>query len=342
MDVLEYGFSCKDFSALSGNASGMIDYLVQVLADLAEQGGSFDFEAFMEDARGSTLQTLLGALRYVLKRRPYFVFIENVDKAILILDSLRTFFDKIGYHLLHSNAVEPWDLRLPVNRPRNYFVAILRNFAAKNIDTEVLQATFVENLKISKEKFRSLPVSELSKHCLPDNAAYLQKMPKMQPASRATPVDEDWPGKHALAFAEIRATRPTASDLNKFENAIPTLTARMRFGAFPLREQEVIFYQAKRFPKVLESSTESVFDFSQCITRSHIQHDKLPCFTGSARLWMMRRQREFSGLEMLAMQGVPVRMMINEGADRFYADMAGNSFCGPCVLFLLFGALQSL
>ena len=70
----------------------------------------------MEDARGSTLQTILGALRYVMKHRPHLVFIENVDEAILILDSLRTIFDKDGYHLLHTNAVEPWDLRLPVAR----------------------------------------------------------------------------------------------------------------------------------------------------------------------------------------------------------------------------------
>ena len=94
---------------------------------------------------------------------------------------------------------------------------------------------------------------------------------------------------------------PLATDLDAFDLTFKDDWKLQLFRALPLREQEcVVLYS--RLNK--DKPGEFLLDISQCITRCHPSHNIAPCFTGTAKPWMIKAMRVMRGQEMLALQGM--------------------------------------
>ena len=334
VDLLTLRFSCKDFSLLNANCVEMTDYVLRMLQACVES----DTLETDESLRGSTLPTLLGSLRYVKRRRPAMVFMENVEKAILVCPLLTQIFASFGYLFTWTNNVALVDLRVPCARARVYMFALRRSCFA-GFTMEALKDQFESTLERTKRKLRCLPIQDLRDYALADSQ-YVKNLATGQRTQRERSLHQDaeWFLKHNDAFRLASLATPTALALQQFESALPEQWLRDLFAEMPLREQEVIYY----FHLTKPAGGGYCIDASQSIDRiTHSQH--LPCFHTNSKIWVDALHRELVGREKLALQGMSTFDFAQHApSDRLLADLAGNAYHSPCILMVFMSMFESI
>ena len=217
VDILEFGFSCKDLSGLNLASSRMQGYVADVfqqfLQHLKDPG-----IAMPSELEGTTLPTLLGALKYICAQRPMVAISENVSNVECLIPLLKEFYNMCGYTFWWSKRIGPQMFRVPNSRPRIYMVAMRRN--AFSMDVVVRFKLSMDNFTETVDGgFNQTPMIQIETFLLPANDDYFHES-----HVKASVINEtgEWIAKHDDAFRDEGLARPKQEDLARFSESLPS------------------------------------------------------------------------------------------------------------------------
>lgn len=344
VQILFFGFSCKDLSRLNTNHASSSEYVLTTFAEYVKNpdAAKFQPEQLVENPlQGSTAGTLIGACQYVRRVLPEVVLMENVVGVSLIMGPIRDFYEKLGYAFFCSNVVDPTRFGCPNNRPRVYFGARRRSTLITKVasyEEEVLL-----QLKRLQDGFARQVPMPLESFLLDAGDTYFADLARSV-VSEDTCSSDAWLATHQHVFATAGCMRPSQQQVADFAADIKESAMRQLFLALPLRSKEVAWYASVMAPP---TGREFTVDLSQGIERANVAQDdsslgnvRLLTFTGRSITWLVRARRFLSGRERLAMHGMSLRSTTQHGSDTLLGDLAGNSFSAPCFMAAVFSACR--
>ena len=323
-DVLDLGFSCRDLSGMNTLVNEMTAYVIRTLTQFIK-----DPDAELPDLEGTTIPTLLGALRYVLARRPAIVCMENVSNVMVIIDLLKAFFGGINYSFMWTGELDPTLFRIPMKRPRVYMVAYRKN-AFDSVGEEAQWATFKDLVARLRRQYQQMPMQEITAFLLPSGHQYFEDALASLPNPGAGGM---WEEKHNSMYTSEGMQRPNDRQLQEFARAFPFPCFSDSFLARPQREKEVAYFYSVMALKGAFGSGEIAVDLSQCISRQSPKLNMLGCFTRSSLSWLAVSRRFMTGRERLAIQGMSRPEHSADCNDTMLGQLAGNAYHGNAIMF---------
>jgi site-specific DNA-cytosine methylase len=323
-DLFVCGFSCKDFSRLSGKFS----------AD--------DRQNILQNASGSSGRTFRDLRDHLHLAKPKTFILENVDAfgeddgsetAGPNVDFLYNSLMDIGYALSHG-IFSSCNYGLPQRRRRVYFVGVhldsFRLTAAGGL--ELVRAI------LTAAKARHTPCEELAGFIMPDTNPYvtaeLARITEAMDSDTGEP-DAAWIGMHKDFYQSkginVRELRPP-----------PELAANPWFKTLTNRSKEIVVYNLLRKDAV--DGVLCTLDVSQTIHRTaRGVNGTTQTLTPRMVTWLFTlgqrasdsadvpRHRVMLGLEALALQGFPSSWVMDvpsqlRATDPQLKDIAGNAF----------------
>ena len=323
-DLFTCGFSCKDFSKLSGTF------------------GKSERKRILQDALGTSGGTFRAMVAHVKCARPRIVILENVDQ-IGKLDSpnviyLWEVFRSMGYGG-SMRALCSSHFGSPQRRRRVYFILLDVGAHGLSLSEAVSKAESVfndmEQLKCAPEPLRNFIMDSESQ--------YVQSELARRQASRRGDSHQ------ATSWRRTHRRFLQAKGLSGQHAALPRdVRSSPWFDLLPSREKEVLAFCLRQWP------CATSFDLSARIDRVSVGRDLLvPTVTPRGKPWLRQLDQEAKqispnrvmlGREALAIQGFPVEWLGSRRqgswapSDRLLSDLAGNAFTGQ-VLSKLFIAI---
>ena len=330
-DLFVCGFSCKDFSKLSGT------FNAQERANILKQ------------ALGSSGRTFRDVRDHLQVSRPSAFILENVDAfgeddGEYIEPNVEFLYQSlmdVGYVLSHG-CLASTDYGLPQRRRRVYFVGVrLESFGLSHAE-----GTSLVRSVLAAAKGLQTPWKPIHDFLLPVFDGYLKaELERLSEAKEEHYHDADgagWLAVHKEFFQSkgicVRDLRPPAA-----------LSANPWFKVLPRRSQEIVVYNCNvmriQAGRDGQDKVLSTHDASQAINRTARGHNgQIQTLTPRMLTWLystgVTEKMSYSkigtgrlvlGWEALALQGFPVSWLCEvpahlRSSDTMLRDLAGNAF----------------
>ena len=260
-------------------------------------------------------KVMLAVFNYIRRVRPPICILENVLGISKQLGKLKTLLRKDGYNVVVV-LTNPSDLGEPVQRPRYYIIAVLKEacVAPEPALQEYALATW------QKLKDKSLPVP-LTERTLPGSHSLVKQHLSRREASSLgsssrsrSKAESKWKQKHQL-FLKARGQQSASS---RFPSG-------KQLGLRTDREVDLWQVLASTAPR--ETSSLSC-DSSQSVERCGARADgTLPTITPGGRLVSSDLRREVIPEEKIVLQAYPLhrmRLPLEAASPAQLSSMAGN------------------
>ena len=320
-DILVVGFSCKDFSSLNVNTKHHKDAVKKAFAKHKDKDE--------HDEPGSdSAETLLGVMKYIEKKRPAVVMLENVPQFDARDSSnwkaLTEYADRIGYKA-DKWLLDTRDYFLPQARRRLYMVLLdadlyVEESEIENVFAEVTRT--LENLKVG-----SLPL-----------AWYMQdedtcEITFQRSGKRAKLLDDEKEEKWVKIHREMFAEAGLPFDENHEDKEL--LDSGSAYKDYAPREKSVAHYYNMMPCPV--GQVASIVDLSQSLNRGAADvagGEYYPTVRPRAKFFNRKKK------QLLGIGGI-MRVQGLHPADWPYADrhssaqvmsITGNAFSGTVAM----------
>ena len=334
VDLLHAGVSCKDISGLNDEAGQNLGIILEWLKKLSIADGLACADEDMPS--GTTAETLLATLQYVLKHKPSMVLMENVKAFLALSNELMRLFKQMGY-AVRFVEVNSRDFGVPQSRPRVYMIAC--NRIALPMMPQIQSSEFGgyekrwgDSVDTTLNALKAHRRNAIDDYLLPMDSPELLSV--IDDMTVPTNPDENtliWPARHDQLFKSIDCPgRPGLKQLHAFRAALSHDTSRRMFDCVCRRQQEIILFFTLLWVKSGRLGEWAV-DTSQNLWRlgKEPTPDQIPCLTGTSRIWLVRAQRLLIGEECLAIQGINRHDVCSwKMPNMVLWSLAGNAFTG--------------
>lgn len=307
---------------------------------------------------GESTRTFFAALTLINERRPRIVILENVDGAPWKMYT-EMIFPLVGYYATFMR-LDSKDYYLPQTRRRGYLIAIRvddpdSDESIPESMAKVIAATWAQKMK-DCERPATTPVTDFLK--APDDPATIQARAEMEQgrnqAGAVVKSKAEWNMSY-LRHASERKAHQLSNDDNPVSQKFMRC-GRISFARFPDHSWRTwLDIQASRIVDLLDISVAAghaagiyidyktfVIDVSQNVDRSNpvvvkvvdgqrqvTLHGSLGitgCITPSGCPFVTNLMRPITGIEVMALQGMPVdEMVISSETQAQLRDLAGNA-----------------
>ena len=309
-----------------------------------------------EAPEGTTTRALLGVLQYIVRHRPFLVWLENVRAVEKLFTFIHRLLREAGY-VVHCFTLEANRYFAPESRLRCYIVAVHRSFMPgiprpsepdakrRRLQLDLCERSWAGNVQATLDLLTSSEHLPLAGCLMPLDSEVLRRIAESIDApSDVIDESQTWCRRHdALFKAAGYPGRPGRTQRRRFRQRLRHAVSRLMFDLLSPREQDLVIYCTLKYWKD-GADGEVVVDVSQDSLRLHSANDMLTCLTTNSRPWLVRDQRLVSGLEMLCMQGMTFEFapQMTDFADHHLRRLAGNAFCAPQALAMLTATALSL
>ncbi|KAF2759990.1 hypothetical protein EJ05DRAFT_475012 [Pseudovirgaria hyperparasitica] len=323
VDLLVAGFSCKDRSPLNMHRK--------------EVG-----------KKGETTDTLKGTIAYAREKRPRIVVLENVKGIEDDWPKIQKYWEDIDYAVMKLN-VDTKNYYIPATRQRVYILCLDKK--ASKVDTKEPLHKW-EDLML---QFRRPASSSMEAFMLPDDDPRARHVQKGDP-SRET----DWTRcreRHLNMRARYRLgeRRPFTEGYQLQKPRVPDFSNHAWHTRQAKRVLDLLDISHLRNARPERGGYDSWYKLRCWNPSQNVDHASgadtqafgiAPCLTPRTIPYNSCRGSMISGLEALALQGIPIDDLLTIETDSELADLAGNAMTttvvGPAILSALIVALPHM
>ncbi|GAB1316218.1 hypothetical protein MFIFM68171_06428 [Madurella fahalii] len=357
IDILFAGCSCVDYSNMNASkpneSLSLLDKHLKGAASGDASPVAID-QAFLDDLdkililgqlkdTGESSRTFFAALELIIRVRPKIIMLENVSGAPWDMYTKRI-FPKIGY-VARYVRLDTKDYYLPQTRVRGYLVAIDAELFGEGPATRIADG-WKTLLSTTCRRPASAPVSHFLR--APNDPATIQARADME---SKVPFNSEW-GLSSLRHLDERRKHGLGRDDNPFSMKAMR-NGRLIFASYPshswlpfwglqgsrvVDSMDIVFAAAKTHNIDLGYKT-CVVDVSQNVDRTiklpargdrtstpNLNLGIIGCITPSGMPIVTDRSRPVTGIEALALQGMPVdELVLATETQSQLRDLAGNA-----------------
>ena len=356
LDILYCGCSCVDYSSMNTQKSkrAASEMKLKIFFDKHSRGKTasrialdHEFVSLIDEdlkqmdeevSIGESARTFSAAIKLMLKLRPKAIIMENVFGAPWDLYQ-DTILPSIGY-AARFLRLDSKDYCLPQTRARGYLVAADAQFFGQDIALKVA-LTWVERMK-SCQRYVSAPVTAFLRPA--DDPRIIQSRAELDNKREPNPSSYRLSN---LRHIETRDRLQIQKDAHPFSNMVMH-QGNVVFATFP--SHSWIDYWKRQPTRVIDVMDICVahglnqqvdirfkpllVDVSQNIDRTPLTHSPsalnrvgiIGCLTPSGQPIITNRMRPVTGVEVLALQGLPVdEMILATETQAQMQDLAGNA-----------------
>ena len=353
VDVLIFGFPCKDLSFLADKGRGGITLDdLKALIDLSQP--------FLCAGNESSLPNCRGALEYISLHLPFKVNIENLDKITFLIEGKKSLKDAIfeffwaRRYLAGFHSGCPRDIGTPSRRSRTHmdFTHFPQAFGmlGAEITLTPLHELYQRELTRCMDVFKKgLFKRNLNDYLVVKGSTLYEKLfnDAMTGHSnlQSDESDKQWPAYHeSLYHNRLNRPRPDASELLQYAETLAEEECNF-FNKLSVRCQEKVYLKALTMANDGNHCGMSCIDISQGKFETECD-EATTCLTerGIPYLVGQNATRPLFGIEAFYLQGASIHEFpgLLEYGDAFCKDLAGNAFSAQFYIHFVVATLHAI